>query len=115
VDTATIAGSASAMPASESAPGRSPSASPASTENAAVPMALTELATLNAACRNPRYSAIAPVTPLAPAPIPHSTDVSDGAWLLMNGITQRSRAALVTSARTVTRTTLACRAASPAA
>jgi len=115
VDTATIAGSASAMPASESAPGCSPSASPASTENAAVPTALTELATLKAAYRNPRYSAIAPVTPAALAPIPHSTDVSDGAWLLTNGITHRSRAALVTSARTVTRTTLAWRAASPAA
>src|SRR6516162_3636853 len=114
-DTPTIAGTASKMPASESAVGRSPSARPASTENTAVPTALTELATLNAACRNPRYSAIAPATPLAPAQAPQSTDVSDGAWLLTNGITHRSRAAAATSASTVTRTTLACRVASPAA
>ena len=114
-DTPTIAGTASEMPTSESALGRSPSARPASTENAAVPTALTGLATLNAACRNPRYSAIAPATPLTPAPAPQSTDASDGAWLLTNGITHRSRAALVTSASTVTRTTLARRAASPAA
>src|SRR6516164_6071547 len=114
-DTPTIAGTASKMPASESAVGRSPSARPASTENAAVPTALTELATLNAACRNPRYSAIAPATPLAPAQVPQSTDVSDGAWLLTNGITHRSKPAAATSASTVTRTTLARRAASPAA
>src|SRR6516164_9360108 len=114
-DTPTIAGTASEMPASESAVGRSPSARPASTENAAVPTALTELATLNAACRNPRYSAIAPATPLAPAQIPQTTDVSDGAWLLTNGITHSSRVTLVTSASIVTRTTLARRAASPAA
>ena len=48
-DTAAIAGSANAIPASEAAPGRSPSSSPASTENAADPTALTELTTLNAA------------------------------------------------------------------
>ena len=60
-------------------------------------------------------SAIAPDTPLTPAPAPHSTELSDGAWLLMNGTTHSSRATLVTSARTVTRTTLAWRAASPAA
>src|SRR5262245_29784270 len=114
-DTPTIAGTASKMPASASAPGRSPSARPASTENAAVPTALTELATLNAACRNPRYSAIAPATPLAPAAAPQRTDASDGAWLLTNGITHSSRVALVASASTVTRTTLARRVASPAA
>src|SRR5215510_15137100 len=114
-DTPTIAGSARQMPISESEPGRSPSASPASTENVAVPTALIELATLNAAYRNPRYSANAPATPLAPAPAPQSADASDGAWLLMNGITQISRTVLVTSTSTVTRTTLALRAASPAA
>src|SRR5262252_3052057 len=114
-DTPTIAGTASTMPASESTAGRSPSASPASTENAAVPTALTELATLNAACRNPRYSAIAPATPLAPAAAPQSTEASDGACLLTNGMMHSSRVALVTSASTVTRTTLARRAASPAA
>src|SRR5262249_41103502 len=113
-DTPTIAGSARQMPISESEPGRSPSASPASTENVAVPTALIELATLNAAYRNPRYSANAPATPLAPAPAPQSADASDGAWLLMNGITQISRTVLVTSTSTVTRTTLALRAASPA-
>ena len=113
-DTATIAGSASAMPASESAAGFSPSTTPASTENAAVPTALTELATLKSACRKPRYSAIAPAAPLTPAAIPQSTDVSAGTWLLMNGTTHRSRAALVASASIVTRTTLARRAASPA-
>ena len=80
-----------------------------------MPTALTELATLKAACLNPRYSAIAPAAPLAPAAIPHSTDVRDGAWLLMNGTTQLSRMALVTSVSRVTRTTLARRAASPAA
>ena len=79
-----------------------------------MPTALTELATLKAACRNPRYSAIAPATPLIPAAIPQSTEVSDGAWLLMNGTTHRSRVALVTSASIVTRTTLARRVASPA-
>jgi len=42
-------------------------------------------------------------------------DASGGAWLLMNGTTASSRTTLVTSARTVTGTTLAWRAASPAA
>src|SRR5262249_45615954 len=114
-DTPTIAGGGRQMPIGESEPGRSPSASPASTENVAVPPALIELATLNAAYRNPRYSANAPATPLAPAPAPQSADASDGAWLLTNGITQISRTVLVTSTSTVTRTTLALRAASPAA
>ena len=53
-DTPTMAGSASTIPVSARAVGRSPSSSPASTENPAAPTALIGPATLNAACRNPR-------------------------------------------------------------
>jgi hypothetical protein len=77
--------------------------------------ALTELATLNAACRNPRYSAIVPTTPLIPATAAQAIDAPDGAWLLANGTMGRSRAALITWATTVTRTALVLREASPAA
>ena len=53
-DTPAIAGRARAIPIRASAVGRSPSSSPASTENPAAPTALSVAATLNAACRNPR-------------------------------------------------------------
>ena len=114
-DTAAIAGSASTMPMSESAPGRSPNSSPASTENAAVVTALTELATLKAACRKPRYSAIVPTTPLTPATAAQAMEPADGAWLLANATMGSSRAALITWATIVTRTALVPREASPAA
>ena len=71
-DTPTMAGSASTIPVSARAVGRSPSSSPASTENPAAPTALIGPATLNAACRNPRYSASAPVVPPRPATAPQA-------------------------------------------
>jgi len=95
-DTAAIAGSASAIPVSESAPGRSPNSRPARTENAAEPTALTELATLNAACRNPRYSAIVPTTPLSPATTAQARDAGDGTWRLTNGTMGTIRMVFVT-------------------
>src|SRR5215469_1847654 len=114
-DTAAMAGSANAIPASAAALGRSPNSKPASTANAAAPTALTELATLHAAYLNPRYSAIAPTTPPTPARAPHTRDRDEGAWLLTNGTTATSSTVAVTSATTVTRTTLGPRDASPAA
>ena len=71
-DTATMAGSASTIPVRARAVGRSPSSSPASTENPAAPTALIGPATLNAAWRNPRYSASAPAVPPRPATAPQA-------------------------------------------
>ena len=67
-----MAGSASTIPISARVVGRSPSSSPASTENPAAPTALIGPATLNAACRNPKYSASAPVVPPRPATAPQA-------------------------------------------
>ena len=77
-DTPTMAGSASTIPVSARAVGRSPSSSPASTENPAAPTALIGPATLNAACRNPRYSASAPMVPPRPATAPQARAAAPG-------------------------------------
>src|SRR5947208_1333125 len=71
-DTPTMAGSASTIPVSARVVGRSPYSSPASTENPAEATALSGPATLNAACRKPRYSANAPSVPPSPAANPQA-------------------------------------------
>src|SRR5215831_11618258 len=78
-DTPAIAGSARAIPIRAGAVGRSPSSSPASTENPAAPTALSGPATLNAAYRNPRYSANTPSVVLSPAPKPQASAATLGA------------------------------------
>jgi len=65
-----MAGSASTIPVSARAVGRSPYSSPASTENPAEATALSGAVTLNAAFLNPRYSANAPSVPPSPATKP---------------------------------------------
>jgi len=77
-DTPTMAGSARIVPARARADGRSPSPSPASTENPAAPTALSGPATLNAACLNPRYSAKAPTVPATPASTPQASAAAAG-------------------------------------
>jgi hypothetical protein len=110
-----MAGRASPIPASASALGRSPSSSPASTENPAAPTALIGPATLNAACRNPRYNANAPSVPPVPATKPQAKAATDGAGAAANGSTIATRTALTAEASSVTWITPACREASPAA
>ena len=110
-----MAGSASPIPASARVLGCSPNSSPASTEKPADATALSGPATLNAACRKPRYSAIAPVTPPSPAAAAQATDGQDGNWLLTHGATSSRASTLAASARIVTRMTLAARVARPAA
>ena len=75
-----MAGRASTIPISARVVGRSPSSSPASTEKPAAPTALIGPATLNAACRNPRYSASAPVVPPRPATAPQASAAAAGRW-----------------------------------
>ena len=72
-ETLTMAGRATMIPISARVLGRSPHSSPASTENPAVPTALSGAATLNAAYRNPRYKAIPPSVPPAPAAAPQAS------------------------------------------
>lgn len=114
-ETATMAGSATAIPTSASVPGRSPRASPAITANAAEPTALSELATLNAACRKPRYKANVPTTSAKPANAPHHSAAGVGACVLTHGTITSSNTMLRPSLSTVTWSTLAAREASPAA
>ena len=70
-----MAGSASTIPVSARAVGRSPYSSPASTENPAEATALSGAVTLNAAFLNPRYSANAPSVPPSPATKPQASAV----------------------------------------
>ena len=114
-DTPAIAGSARAIPIRASAVGRSPSSSPASTENPAAPTALSGPATLNAACRNPRYSASAPVTPARPAAAPQATARGAGEPAPVSTSARLITARLTAVASRVTRITLARRLARPAA
>ena len=74
----TMAGSASTIPVSARAVGRSPSSSPASTENPAAPTALSGPATLNAAFLNPMYSANPPPVPARPAAAPQIRAAAPG-------------------------------------
>jgi len=75
-----MAGRASTIPVSASVVGRSPNSRPASTEKPAAPTALSGPATLNAACRNPKYSASPPTKPPRPAPAPQASAAADGGW-----------------------------------
>ena len=77
-ETPTIAGRARMIPVSARPDGRSPRSRPASTEKPAAPTALSGPATLNAACRKPRYSANAPPTPPRPAAAPQASAVAVG-------------------------------------
>ena len=74
----TMAGSASTIPVSARTVGRSPISSPARTEKPAAPTALSGPATLNAACRNPRYSANPPPVPARPATAPQARAAAPG-------------------------------------
>ena len=114
-DTPTMAGSASTIPVIARAVGRSPSSSPASTENPAAPTALIGPATLNAACRNPRYSANAPMVPPRPATAPQARAAAPGGWDAAKGSAAVTTSALTAEASSVTRMTPALREASPAA
>ena len=96
-------------------PGRSPSASPAITEKAADPTALSVLATLKAACRKPRYRAIVPTTSETPASTPHHSAPDVGAWVLNHGTVTSSNSRLTPSLSTVSFSTLASREPIPAA
>ena len=77
-ETPTMAGSASTIPVSARAVGRSPYSSPASTENPAEATALSGAVTLNAAFLNPRYSANAPSVPPSPATKPQPAPFRPG-------------------------------------
>ena len=114
-DTPTMAGRASTIPISARDVGRSPSSSPASTEKAAAPTALIGPATLNAACRNPRYSASAPVVPPRPATAPQARAAAAGRWDAAKGSAAITTSALTAEASSVTWMIPARREASPAA
>ena len=111
----TMAGRASTIPISARVVGRSPSSSPASTEKPAAPTALIGPATLNAACRNPRYSASAPVVPPRPAAAPQAREAAAGRWGAAKGSAAVTASALTAEASSVTWMTPARREASPAA
>ena len=110
-----MAGRASTIPISARVVGRSPSSSPASTEKPAAPTALIGPATLNAACRNPRYSASAPVVPPRPATAPQARAAAAGRWDAAKGSAAVTTTALTAEASSVTWMTPARREASPAA
>jgi hypothetical protein len=99
-ETATIAGAVSSIPASDSAPGRSPDSRPASTDRPAAATALIGLTTLKAAYRNPVNRAISPPTPQTPAAAPHPKVSTDGGLLLTRRTTGKTTAALSPSATT---------------
>ncbi len=110
-----MAGRARPIPIRATVLGRSPQSSPASTENPAVPTALSGAATLNAAYRNPRYKAIPPSVPPAPAAAPQASDAPLGRCAAAKGNAASTTTAAVTQASRVTWMTLAVREASPAA
>ena len=110
-----MAGSASTIPVSASAVGRSPYSSPASTENPAAATALSGAATLNAACRNPRYSANAPSVPPSPAANPQASAVALGPGEAAKGSAATTISALTAEASSVIWMTGALREARPAA
>ena len=114
-ETPTMAGRASTIPISARVVGRSPNSSPASTEKPAAPTALIGPATLNAACRNPRYSASAPVVPPRPATAPQARAAAAGRWGAAKGSAAVTASALTAEASSVTWMTPARREASPAA
>ncbi len=110
-----MAGSARTIPIRARVLGRSPHSRPASTENPAVPTALSGPATLNAAYRNPMYSANAPPVPPAPAAAPQASAATSGRCAAAKGSAANTSTALATVASRLTRMTLAVREASPAA
>ena len=110
-----MAGSASTIPVSARVVGRSPYSSPASTENPAEATALSGPATLNAACRNPRYSANAPSVPPSPAPNPQASAAALGPGEAANGSAAATITPLTTEASRVIWMTGALREARPAA
>jgi hypothetical protein len=110
-----MAGRATAIPASDSAGGRSPSKTPTMTASPAALTALIGPATLNAAWRKPRYSASAPDIPPRPAATPQPSAAADGACPAPQGSTTTVSTRLHTVAMKVTMRTLARRAARPAA
>src|SRR6202023_3679414 len=114
-ETPAMAGTARKIPIRATVLGRAPQSGPASTENPAVPTALSGAATLNAAYRNPRYSAIPPSVPLAPATAPQASAAPLGPGEAANGSAARTSRQAVTQASKVTWMTLATREASPAA
>jgi hypothetical protein len=110
-----MAGSASTIPASAAAEGRSPNPSPAATDSAADPTALSVLATLNAACRKPRYSVSAPKSPATPATAPQIPACRLSRNGLTHGVISNPTSSDTTCAASVTRNTFSARVASPAA
>jgi hypothetical protein len=110
-----MAGSASAIPVSARALGRSPDSSPASTENPAAPTALSGPATLNAAWRNPRYRASTPAVPPRPAPAPQASAVADGGCPAVTGSATATGSRPTAEATRVTWMIPALREAIPAA
>ena len=110
-----MAGSASTIPVSARVVGRSPYSSPASTENPAEATALSGPATLNAACRNPRYSANAPSVPPSPAANPQASAAAFGPGEAANGSAAATITPLITDASRVIWMTGALREARPAA
>ena len=89
--------------------------SPASTEKPAEPTADSGPATLNAACRYPRYSANAPSVPARPAPKPQARAAALGPGEAAKGSAAATITVLTTVASKVTEMTEASRDASPAA
>ena len=110
-----MAGSASTIPVSARVVGRSPYSSPASTENPAEATALSGAATLNAAFRNPRYSANAPSVPPIPATKPQASAAAFGPGEAANGSAAATITPLTADASSVIWMTGALREASPAA
>src|SRR5215472_3043777 len=114
-ETPMMAGRARTIPIRARVLGRSPRSRPASTENPAVPTALSGPATLNAAYRNPRYRANAPSVPPAPAAAPQASEAPLGRWSAPKGSAANTTTAAATLATRVTWMTLAAREAIPAA